>query len=64
MSPTAAALFQRQRLYSSIAITHCPASEQPNSAMTTRQIVGAILTEHFPRATDDRDEVPNQLVTK
>ncbi|MBM4298559.1 MAG: hypothetical protein FJ143_12545 [Deltaproteobacteria bacterium] len=25
---------------------------------------GAILAEHFPRAADDRDELPNQLVTK
>jgi putative membrane protein len=25
---------------------------------------GAILAEHFPRAADDRDELPNRLVTK
>ena len=25
---------------------------------------GDILAEHFPRAADDRDELPNQLVTK
>jgi len=25
---------------------------------------GAILAEHFPRQADDRDELPNQLVTK
>jgi putative membrane protein len=25
---------------------------------------GAILAEHFPRSADDRDELPNQLVTK
>jgi putative membrane protein len=25
---------------------------------------GNILAEHFPRAADDRDELPNRLVTK
>jgi putative membrane protein len=25
---------------------------------------GAILAEHFPRQTEDQDELPNRLVTK